>query len=146
MEAVTPDNLEMFFKLVLGAATAGKWAQLAALALVAAVWALRKFIAPKAPFFATGEGGAVLTVLSGFVGALATTLLAGGAFSWALVWSSLQVSFLAAGGWSLAKHLLPLALKAPFIAKLFPPKAEVVVFAKAEPVKAATSDEIVNGQ
>ncbi len=154
METVaTPDQLDLFFKLVLGAATAGKWAQLAALALVAVVWALRKFIAPKMPFFGTGEGGAVLTVLTSFAGAFATTLLAGAAFSWPLVWSSLQVAFLAAGGWSLAKHLLPLLMKVPFLAALFPPKsngpglvaeAQKIGLANAVAAKSPTSDELVN--
>ena len=120
---ITPDTLDAFLRLVLNAATSGKWAQLAALALVAAVWALRKFVAPKAPFFSTGEGGAVLTILTSFVGALATALLGGASFSWPLLWGAVQVAVLAAGGWSLSKHLLPLLLKIPFLAKLFPPKA-----------------------
>lgn len=152
---VTPENLEAFFKLVLGAASAGKWAHLAALALVAMVWALRKFVAPRAPFFSTGEGGAVLTVLSSFVGAFATALLAGTAFSWTLVWSSLTVALLAAGGWSLAKHLLPLLLKIPFIAKLFPPKADGAALvssaqkqglASAVVAKSPSPEDIANGR
>lgn len=155
MEAVSPENLDAFLKLVLAAVATGKWASVAALALVAAVWGLRKFVAPKVPFFATGEGAAVLTISASFVGALATALLAGSALSVPLVWSSLQVAVMAAGGWSLAKHLLPLLLKVPFLAALFPPKADgptlvtgaqKVGLAAAVVAKAPTSDEIANGK
>lgn len=153
METVTPDALDKFLSLVLEAAVAGKWSSLAALGLVAAVWALRKFIVPKAPFFATGEGGAVLTILTSFVGAVATAVLAGAAFSGTLVWSSLQVALLAAGGWSLVKHLLPLLLKAPFLAKLFArgdaatavTKAEKEGLAAAAGARTPKSDDIANG-
>lgn len=150
---VSPENLDQFLKLVLSAAAAGKWSSLAALALVAGVWALRKFVAPKAPFFATGEGGAVLTVLTSFVGALATAVLAGTALTGSLVWGSLQVALLAAGGWSLAKHLLPLLLKVPALAALFARGSAPVAVAEAQKeglaaavvAKAPKAEDIANG-
>jgi hypothetical protein len=151
---VTPENLEAFFKLVLTAASAGKWAQLVALALVGLVWLLRKLIVPKVPFFATGEGGALLTVLTSFVGALATAVLAPGVtFSWTLVSGAFYAALMAAGGWSLAKHLLPLVMKLPFLAALFPPKgdgpvlvADAEKLAAAVTAKAPTPEELANGK
>lgn len=153
MEAVTPETLDQFLQLVLGAVSAGKWSSVAALALVAAVWAVRKFIAPKAPFFATGEGGAVLTIASSFVGAFATAVLAGTPFTWVLVWSSLQVALLAAGGWSLLKHLLPLLLKIPGLGAFFAAgdatasvaKSEKEGLAAAVVAKTPKPEDIANG-
>ncbi len=154
MEAlITPDNLSEFLQLVVSAVAAGKWASVAALVLVATVWALRKFIAPKVPFFATGEGGAVLTIATSFGGALATALLAGTAVSGGLILSSLQVALLAAGGWSLLKHLLPLLLRVPFLANLFArgDAAVAVTAAQKEGLAAAVAaktpkaEDVANG-
>src|SRR5688500_17876274 len=112
----SPDQLDKFLGMLLEAAMAGRWSVVVALALVGAVWLLRK--APW-PFLKTGEGGALLTVATSFAAAFATAAIAGAALSGPLLWSSLQVALLASGGWSLAKHLLPLLLKIPAVGKLF---------------------------
>ncbi len=157
MEAiVTPDNLSQFVGMVVDAAKGGQWPMVAALALVAAVWALRKFGAPKVPFFATSQGGAVLNLATGFSGAFLTALVAGSPFSWGLVWSAFNVSLLAAGGWGLASSLLfPLLMKIPFLANIFArgDAAKIEAEAKAAGLAAAnaiagkppTSDLIANG-
>lgn len=149
----TPENFDAFSKAVIAAVADGKWPAVAALALVAAVWALRKFIAPSAPFFATGEGGAVLNVLTSFAGAIATALFTGVTFTPALLWTSLQLSLLASGGWSLLKYLLPLLLKIPFLATIFArgsapaavSDAEKKGLAAAVVAKPPKSDELANG-
>lgn len=157
METVaSPENLAEFVKLVTAAAAARNWAMVAAFALVAAVWALRKFGAPKAPFFATPEGGAVLNLATSFSGAFLTALVAGTPFSWGLLLSAFQVSLLAAGGWGLASSLLfPLLLKIPLLANVFGrgSAAEAEARAKAAGLAAAnvvaakppSSDSIANG-
>jgi hypothetical protein len=108
---MSPDNPEQFAQLVFDAARDGKWLSLLALGLIGLVWAIRKFAAPKVPFFGTGEGGAVVNFGTGFLLALATAILAGSPPSWAMAWVSLQTSFLAAGGWSLFKSLIPLLVR-----------------------------------
>lgn len=152
--AVTPDNLADFAGLVLKAAQSGQWPMVAALALVAVVWAIRKWGTPAIPFLGTPEGGAVLNLATGFSGALLTALMSGTPFTWSLAWASLQVSILAAGGWSLFKSLLwPLLLKVPFIAGLFARGAAAAVVTEAQKkglaaavvAKPPTSTDIANG-
>ncbi len=108
MEAISPDSPSAFVQLLVNAAMSGRWPLLVALALVGIVWLLRKLVAPKVPFFATGEGGAVMNLATSFTLALATALLPGAAFTWSLLWVALQASLVASGGWSLLKYLLPL--------------------------------------
>jgi hypothetical protein len=152
LSAPTPDNFGEFVQAVLGAATSGQWALVAAFVLVAVVWGLRKLPWPP---LKTPEGGAVLNILTGFAGAFLSALVGGAAFSWALVLTSLQVSVLAAGGWSLLKSLVfPLLLRVPAFAKLFSrgSAAEAVTAAEKQGLaaavvaKAPTSDEIANGR
>lgn len=150
----SPDSLQQFAELVINAAKSGQWAMLAALGLVAVVWAVRKWGAPKLPFLATPEGGAVLNLATGFSGALLTALLGGTPFTWGLAWASLQVSILAAGGWSLFKSLLlPLLLKVPFLANLFArgdaataiTEAKKAALAAAVVAKPPKSTDVANG-
>jgi hypothetical protein len=101
-----PSNLEAFASSVLAAVTSGNWALLAALVLVGVVFLARRFGAKRVPFLATARGGALLALLGGVAGAIATALASGGPVSVALVLSGLQVGFLAAGGWTVLKKLL----------------------------------------
>lgn len=138
-------SVEQFAQLVLDAAQSKNWWLLLALALSGAVFLLRKYgdkipFYSKwlAPFFATPTGGAVLTLVSAFVGALATALLGGATMTGALALSALKIALTAAGGWTLLKHLWPL------LGQFFPPKSAVVAVPTPAPVKAPTSDEIAN--
>lgn len=149
----SPDQLSDFAKLAFDSVTSGKWQAVAALALVAAVWAVRKFVAPKVPFFGTDAGGAVMLLGTSALGGLATALLAGGALSGPMLWAAVAVAVKAAGGWTLAKRLLPLAY--PVLAKLgFPTlldahaaKEEAVQAGKdaAAAVKARSPLDVING-
>lgn len=147
-QVATPDDPASFVQLLVDAALSGRWPLVVALALVALVWALRKFLAPQVPFFGTGGGAAVLNVATSFSFALATPLLAGVTFTWSLLWVALQASLVAAGGWSLLSHLLPLI---PGLGNLFARGDATASIAKAEKLAAAvaatppTSDSIANG-
>lgn len=118
MEALNPENLEVFAKLALDAARSGNAWMLISLALILAVYLVRKFLGPKVPFLQTQGGGALLNLVMAFAGALASTLLAGQTMSPLLALAAFKVAFAAAGGWTLVKHLLslirvdPVAIKA----------------------------------
>lgn len=150
MENVTPDNLTEFARVVYEAARDGRWLVVAALGIVALVWATRKFAAPKVPFFATGEGGAILNLVTGFLLAIAGALIGGAPLSGMTLWVALQTSFVAAGGWSLVKNLLPFFGR--FIPGLGAGDAQKsLTLAKSEGEKAAegtkprTAADIING-
>lgn len=103
------DPLSLFQDLY-QAVMSGQGALAAALALVAAVFVLRKFVAPMVPFFGTDAGGALLVLLTSETGALLTAVAAaGGKFehvTGALLLKALQVGFAAAGGWAVLKKLV----------------------------------------
>lgn len=101
-----PSNLEAFAQLVLSAVTSGNWALLASLVLVGVVFFARKFGGKYVPFLLTARGGALLALLGGVAGAIATSLLAGGPVTSTLVLQGLTVGFAAAGGWTVLKKLL----------------------------------------
>lgn len=103
---VTPENLEAFARIILEAVQSSNWSLLASLALVALVWASRKFLAPKVPFLGTDAGGALLALAGGAAGAILTAVMAGSAFSWPLVLLGLKTGFTAAGGWAVIKKLI----------------------------------------
>jgi hypothetical protein len=151
-QVATPDDPAGFVQLLVDAALHGRWPVAVALVLVALVWAIRKLVAPKVPFFGTGAGGAVLNIATSFSVALATPLLAGVTFTWALLWVALQASLTAAGGFSLLKYLLPLI---PGVAGIFArgdaaaeeAKAKAAGLAAANVIvaKQPSSDQIANG-
>lgn len=105
-DVLNPENLSAFANLLVQAAKDRNAFLVLALALIAAVYLVRRFIAKKVPFFGTQAGGAVLTMMSSFAGALASSLLAGQAFSPMLALAALKIGFSAAGGWTLVKHFL----------------------------------------
>lgn len=82
----------------------GQWALVAALALAAAVFALRK-LGSKVPFLASDAGGVLLTFFGALAGGLANSFAAGEGFSLALLFKSAQVAFLAMGGYAALKKL-----------------------------------------
>jgi hypothetical protein len=93
-----------FANQILDAATHRQWALLAALLLVGGVAAVR-WIAPKlhdkiGAFLNTQRGGALLALIGGAAGAVATSLIAGKALNLQLVIGSFSVSFMAIGGWN----------------------------------------------
>lgn len=94
---LNPDVIEIA-RLALEAARSSNWALVVALALVAAVWAVRKLVAPKVPFFNTDPGAVLLTFVGSGAGALASSLLAGAVFDGELVLTAVKVALIAAGG------------------------------------------------
>ncbi len=93
-------------KQIFDAVVSGQWALVAALALVAVVFVLRKFVSTKVPFFASDAGGVVLAFFGSLGGGLATAFAAGEAFSLQLLLKVAQVAFLAMGGYAALKKLV----------------------------------------
>jgi hypothetical protein len=112
MPVLDPDalGLEALARLALTAVNDGNWPLVLALALVAAVWLVRKTVAPKVPFLASDVGGGLLALAGGVTGAVASALLGGGVLSAPLLLAGLKVGFMAAGGWSTLKRLAVWAL------------------------------------
>lgn len=103
---ISVDALQHLAQVALQAVTSGNWALLAALVLVGLVWAVRRWGASKVPFLASARGGALLALLGGIVGAVATALTAGAPVTAALLLKGLTVGVTAAGGWTVVRKLL----------------------------------------
>ena len=99
-------ELSELAKPLLDAVMSGQYALAAALALVLAVALLRRYGSGRWPSLGSAAAGSLLVLLGGFGAALATSLSAGGALSFALAYSALKVSLYAAGGYSILKPLL----------------------------------------
>lgn len=106
-------DLAGFARLLMQAAQDRNWALLISLALIGAVAAVRHLLGQKVPFLKTDLGGTLLVLVMGTAGGVATALLAGTAFSWALIPAAAGVAFTAAGGYTMLRRLvLPLLTKA----------------------------------
>lgn len=96
-----------FLSAVYDAVRGGKWLGAVALLVVALVWAARRWGGKMVPWLRTDRGGAVLALAVSVLGALANAVLAGeGVPGWGVLWSALQVGFLAAGGFAVVKKIL----------------------------------------
>lgn len=93
-------------KPVFEAVMSGQGWLAAALALVFAVTAARRYGAGRVPFLGSKLGGAMLNLLLSFGGAAATALMAGAAASFALAFTALKVSVAAAMSYELIKELV----------------------------------------
>lgn len=94
------------FGLMLQAARDRNWAMLAALIVVAVVWAIRYLGEPVLPWLGTDKGGAVVSLVTAWAGAVVSALAAGQPVDMELFVSSLGVAATASGGWTLAKKLV----------------------------------------
>lgn len=114
MENISPDNIEAFIKLFGQAAATKNVPYIIVLSLIAIVFVLRKFVLAKVPFFQSKLGGVLLVVVTSLLGALATSLAAGTAFSGPLLLAALNAAVLAGGGWKmLIEPIIDLVLKRP---------------------------------
>lgn len=91
---------------MLNAAKSGQWRLLAGLLLGVLVWATRKWGARLVPWLGTDRGGAVLVLVLGLLGGVATTLAGDQPLSWSLLVDSLSMAFGAAGGYAVTKKLV----------------------------------------
>lgn len=105
-DILTPDNLSAFAGIAVDAAKQGNSAMLISLAVVVAVWLVRKYLGPKIPFLQTKRGGAILGLLTSLSGGVASTLASGKGWSWDILVSAAKIAFTAAGGWMTMKHLI----------------------------------------
>lgn len=103
---LSPENFDAFAKVIYDAVMSKNYSLVAALAVVAIVWAVRKFGTPKFPQLQSDRAGAALAIITASTGAIATALAAGQPFTWPLALKALSTALMAAGGWSLAKKLL----------------------------------------
>jgi hypothetical protein len=113
-DAVAEGSLFDLAKPVLDAVRSGNGWLAAALALVLLVGVARKYLAPRGGRWAwlgSKAGGALCNVLLGLGGMLATAFTAGTLPSWGLLLTSLKVSVVAAGGFTLIKDLAAPALR-----------------------------------
>lgn len=103
--AAAPEDVSLWDLLrpVYDAFAHGQYAFAGALALVAAVALIRKYLSPRVPFLASAIGGAILTVVGSFAAALAAKLAGGVAITWAIVRQALEVAIWAGGMFSLLK-------------------------------------------
>lgn len=108
MEALNPENLEVFAKLLFEAAKSGNAWLLISLALIGGVYLVRRFLGGKVPFLKSQAGGALLNLVMAFAGAIASALLAGQSMSPVVALAAFKIAFAAAGGWTIVKHLLTL--------------------------------------
>lgn len=94
------------FNEIFDAVTTSNWRALAALGVVAFVWAGRTYGAKKIPWLGTDRGGSVLALLTGIAGGLANAWLAGKPVDLSLVVQGLQTGVLASGGYVMTRRLL----------------------------------------
>lgn len=104
--APDPEQTGAFVKLVLDAISSRNWPLVAALAVVLAVWLVRRFATTRIPWLGTDRGGAVLVLVTSLAGAVASALLGGAGLSLPLLVEALSVALSAAGGFNLTKKLL----------------------------------------
>jgi hypothetical protein len=143
METMDP---AVFMQLVVSAVQSGKWALVAVLGLVGVVWVAKKLLAPRFPFFATKPGEMLLALVGSLMGAVITAAASLSLPTGAALLAALGIWFTTVGGLpAFTEAFLPMLMKVPFVAALFPPKMAVVEGVKLAPVKASTSDQVANG-
>lgn len=102
---------------VFDAIKGGQYALACAVALVALVALVRKYLSDRVPFLKSELGAALLLFAGSFGAALAAPLATGAALSGGLLWATLGIAVGAAGGWKLLKiahnALQPLIAKLP---------------------------------
>jgi len=106
---ITPDDPSTFLQTLLGALTGKHWIAVAALALVAGVWGLRRAAAflgwAWLKWANTSRGGAVLALATSLAGAVAYAAVRG-TLSPDTIMHALEVGFLAAGGWTAIRRII----------------------------------------
>lgn len=90
---------EGFLRMLLDAATTGKWKVLAGLVLVALVYVTRRWVLGRVDWFQTRTGGIVLAIGLATAGTLGLSLAGGGGFSVAILLNAVSTAVAAAGLW-----------------------------------------------
>lgn len=106
---------EQLAKLIFGAVQTGNWKLVAALAVVALVWLARRVGGNYIPLLKTDRGGALLVLLLGVAGALATAFTAGATLTAQVLFHGITTGIMAAGGFNLMKKLLWPTVPAPTV-------------------------------
>lgn len=100
------EDLLGFAGLVINAIQSRNYFLLASLAVIGLVWAARKFLGAKVPFFRTDLGGVSLSLLMSLGATLGAAFLAGTPFGWPLLIQALGVALGASGALVYVKKLL----------------------------------------
>jgi len=101
----SPDDPNAFFGAIVTAVQGGQWRVVAVLAVVALVWAAKRWGSTYWPFLGTSRGGALLALAAGLVSTLGPALVAGTPFSLKLLLDALLLGVTAAGGWVVVRRL-----------------------------------------
>lgn len=106
---------------------------LAAAIVVAAVWAVRKLVAPKVPWLRSDLAGVLLAFVAAGAGAVATSLAGGSPFGWVTLLMALKVAVMAMGSYvTIRKALAPLLADVPWLGRLLDSLFGGAAQAKAE--------------
>lgn len=96
----------------------GHYIAAAAFALVLTVALVKRYAPGKAREFVQSDpGGALLTLLMAFGGALGTATMTGAPWTWGMLWTSLGVGIAAMGGYTAIKKLFVEPLLRPLMAR-----------------------------
>ncbi len=99
------EGAELIQKAV-GAGTARDWRALGAAIIMLVVFIMRVVVGRWVVFFKTDRGGAVMAIVVGVLGTVASMLAAGGAWQWSMLIDGLLAAFTAAGGYATMKKLI----------------------------------------
>ncbi len=99
-------NPSGFFSSLWSSIKGGQWRLIAMLVLVGLVWLARTIGGKLVPWLKTDRGGALLAILAGILGALASLAIAGAKFTPQVLIDGVMAGFTAAGGWTVAKKIL----------------------------------------
>jgi hypothetical protein len=103
----TPDaDPSGFLRLLVDAATSGKWKVLAGLVLMGLVFITRRWIAPRVKWFQSRSGGVALGVALSLLATFGLALAASVPLTLSLTLSALSTAVTAAGLWTWLQHLL----------------------------------------
>jgi hypothetical protein len=105
-DLATDPSVTDLIKPIFEAVKSGNSFLAAAMTLVLLVALARRYGISRFPFLGSDAGGAAMTLVGSFGGALSTALLAGSAPSLGLLSTALGIAVAASGGYSMAKRLL----------------------------------------
>ncbi len=106
--AAVQDDLQEGATLVskaVGAGSARDWRALGAALILLVVFLMRKVVGRYVKFFNTDRGGAVMALVVGVLGTVASLVSASGKFSVGMLMDGLMAAFTAAGGYATLKKL-----------------------------------------
>lgn len=90
----------------IGYGKAKDWRALGAAIIMLVVFGIRQGLGRYVAWFKTDRGGALMALLIGVLGTVASYLAAGGGWKWSILVDGVMAAFTAAGGFSVIKKLI----------------------------------------